>query len=72
MKIDDAITMADLTIAFMRADAGIRQIKLDDATLQLIDTMETLAQFAKKARLKEMVDSIECNSVLKNMSKEVN
>lgn len=62
MKIEDAITLADLTISFIKVSNP-----LDAGTLQLIEVMETLAEYSKKHRLKEMVSSIKNDEVLKTI-----
>ena len=53
MKIDDAITLADLTVAFMKVS------NLDSGTLQLIDIMESLVAYSKKNRMREILNNKE-------------
>ena len=67
MKIEDAITLADLTIGFMKASNIGTDKPLDNGTLQLIEVMETLVEYSKKYRLKEMVASIKNDEVLKQI-----
>ena len=61
MKIDDAITLADLTVAFMKVSNIGTDKPLDSGTLQLIDTIESLVSYAKKNRMREILNNKEIN-----------
>jgi hypothetical protein len=59
MKIDDAITLADLTVSFMKVSNIGTDKPLDSGTFQLIDTMESLVSYAKKNRMREILNNKE-------------
>jgi len=61
MKIEDAITLADLTIGFMKASNIETDKPLDNGTLQLIEVMETLVLYAKKNKMQEIKNNKEIN-----------
>ena len=61
MKIDDAIVIADLTVAFMKVSNIGTDKPLDSGTLQLIDTIESLVSYAKKNRMREILNNKEMN-----------
>ena len=67
MKIEDAIALASVTITFMKVSNLGTDKPLNSGTLQLIEVMETLVEYSKKYRLKEMVASIKNDEVLKQI-----
>lgn len=67
MNIDDAINLAELTASFMRASYKTQNMPLDHNAMSLIESMETLATYAKKCRVKEIQASIKNDGIVKKL-----